>query len=202
MQLSQSERIARKELFAQIEAALLPDAATRINAIDPFDVESVMFGSKPTQKAYGVDGDLRFELGRWDDGVFVPFGARLLHPFRPPDLDVAYPKETSFLWRNMFSHYTPITRRLDYFEVWDYFSVKRATDTDVREKALGLLAARIASKHPAEKVKTGFRYIRYAEQYVVVTEVESRELAAAGAEEYKACFSLLNGFLKNFEFTK
>ena len=118
MQLSQSERIARKELFAQIEAALLPDAATRINAIDPFDVESVMFGSKPTQKAYGVDGDLRFELGRWDDGVFVPFGARLLHPFRPPDLDVAYPKETSFLWRNMFSHYTPITRRLDYFEVW------------------------------------------------------------------------------------
>lgn len=193
MQLSQSERIARKEFFAQIEAALLPEAATRISAIDPFDVESVMFGSKPAQKAYGVDGDLRFELGRWDDGVFVPFGARLLHPFRPPDLDVAYPKETSFLWRNMFRHYTPITRRLDYFEVWDYFSTKRATDVDVREKALGLLSARIAKKYPAGKVKTSFRYIRYAEQYVVVTEVESREFAAAGVEEYKACFRLLNG---------
>ena len=190
MQLNIPERIARRKLFSKIEAVLLPDAESRIGATGPFEVESVLFGSKPKPRAYGTDGELRFELGRWDGGRFVPFGARLLHPHLPPELDVAYPRETFFLWRNMFKHYTPITRRLDYFEVWDYFSVKKATDADVREKALGLLAARIAGKYPAEKVRTGIRYIRYAEQYVVVTEVESRELAAAGAEEYEAIAKL------------
>lgn len=187
MRMTMSERDARREIFAAVEDDILPGAEKRVEAIDPFEVETVMFGSRPTAKAYGVDGDLRFELGRWDQNRFVQFGDRLMMPFPPPkDLDVVYPKETAYIWRNTFRHYTPITRRLDYFEVWDYFSLKRATDTDVRQKALGLLAARLSKKYPAEKVKLTFRYIRYAEQYVVVTGVESREFAAAGEEEYKA----------------
>lgn len=192
MRMTVSERDARREIFAAIEDDILADAEKRVESIAPFEVETVVFGSRPTPKAYGVDGDLRFELGRWDENRFVPFADRLMVPLQPPkNLDVVYPGDVAYLWRNAFRHYTPLTRRLDYFEVWDYFSVKRATDNDVRQKALGLFAARLSKKYPAEKVRLTFRYIRFAEQYVVVTGVESREFAAAGEEERKALNALL-----------
>ena len=191
--MKNTERDVRAALFARIEAKMLPAAEKRVAAIPPLEVGTIRFGARPTAKAFGADGELRFEIGRWDADRFVPFGDRIMFPFLPPKMDVEYPKETSYLWTNALKHYTPVTRRLDYVEIWDYFSVKRARDEDVREKALGLLASRLAKKHPAERVKTTCRYIRYAEQYVVVTGIESREFAAAGAEEYKACIRLLNG---------
>lgn len=191
MRMNVTELDARTALFARIEAELLPAAEKRVAAIAPLEVGPIQFGTKPTAKAFGEDGDLRFELGRWDVDRFVPFGDRLMLPLRPPKMDVVYPKETFFIWNNAFKHYTPITRRLDYVEIWDFFAVKKARDEDVREKALGLLANRIAKAYPAEKVRTTYRYIRYAEQYVVVTGIESCELAAAGADERKAIAGLL-----------
>ena len=191
MRVNTSERDMRASLFTKIEDCLLPRAEARVGAIKPFDVEGIVFGSKPTPRAYGRAGELRFELGRWDADRFIPFGARLLQPLQPPKFDVPYPKETFYLWRNTFVHYTPITRRLDYFEVWDYFSAKRAVETDVREKALGLLASKTAKKHSAEDVKVTCRYIRYAEQYVVVTGVESRAFENAGSREYQELLELL-----------
>ena len=191
MRMNVTERDARASLFARIEADLLPEAEERVAAIAPLEVGPIQFGTRPSAKAFGVDGDLRFELGRWDVDRFVPFGDRLMLPLRPPKMDIVYPKEAFFIWNNAFKHYTPITRRLDYVEIWDFFAVKKARDEDVREKALGLLANRIAKSYPAEKVKTTCRYIRYAEQYVVVTGIESRELAAAGEEERKALTGLL-----------
>ena len=181
--MKNTERDVRAALFARIEAKMLPAAEKRVAAISPLEVGTIRFGARPTAKAFGADGELRFEIGRWDADRFVPFGDRIMFPFLPPKMDVEYPKETSYLWTNALKHYTPVTRRLDYVEIWDYFSVKRARDEDVREKALGLLASRLAKKHPAERVKTTCRYSRYAEQYVVVTGIESREFAAAGAEE-------------------
>ena len=53
MQLNIPERIARRKLFSKIEAVLLPDAESRIGATSPFEVESVLFGSKPKPRAYG-----------------------------------------------------------------------------------------------------------------------------------------------------
>ena len=191
MRMNVTELDARTALFARIEAELLPAAEKRVAAIAPLEVGPIQFGTKPTAKAFGEDGDLRFELGRWDVDRFVPFGDRLMLPLRPPKMDVVYPKETFFIWNNAFKHYTPITRRLDYVEIWDFFAVKKARDEDVREKALGLLANRIVKAYPAEKVRTTYRYIRYAEQYVVVTGIESCELAAAGADERKAIAGLL-----------
>ena len=185
MRMNSTERDERAALFARIEAEVLSAAEKRVAAIPSLEVGPITFGAKPTAKAFGADGELRFELGRWELDRFVPFGDRIMLPLLPPKMDVAYPKETSFLWRNALKHYTPVTRRLDYVEIWDYFSAKRARDDDVRQKALGLLASRIANTYPAERVKTSFRYIRYAEQDVVVTEVESLELSSAGAGEYK-----------------
>ena len=193
MHMNNAERDARAALFARIEAEVLPAAEKRVEAISPLEVGEIRFGARPTAKAFGADGDLRFELGRWDADRFVPFGDRIMLPFVPPKIDVAYPKETSYLWSNALRHYTPVTRRLDYVEIWDYFSVKRARDEDVREKALGLLASRLAKNHSPERVKTTCRYIRYAEQYVVVTGIESREFAAAGEDERRALLDCING---------
>lgn len=191
MRVNTSERDIRASLFTQIEDELLPSAEARVDAIGLFEVEGITLGAKPSPKAYSREGELRFELGRWDIDRFIPFGSRLMQPLRPPKLDVSYPKETFYLWRNTYVHYTPITRRLDYFEVWDYFSAKRAVETDVREKALGLLASNIAKKYSVEKVKVTCRYIRYAEQYVVVTGVESRAFGNAGSQEYQELLKLL-----------
>ena len=192
MRMNSTERDERAALFARIEAEVLSAAEKRVAAISPLEVGPITFGAKPTAKAFGADGEFRFELGRWELDRFVPFRDRIMLPLLPPKMDVAYPKETSFLWRNALKHYTPVTRRLDYVEIWDYFSAKRARDEDVREKALGLLASRLAKNYPAERVKITCRYIRYAEQYVVVTGIESREFAAAGEDERKAVLNLLS----------
>ena len=192
MRMNSTERDERAALFARIEAEVLSAAEKRVAAIPSLEVGPITFGAKPTAKAFGADGELRFELGRWELDRFVPFGDRIMLPLLPPKMDVAYPKETSFLWRNALKHYTPVTRRLDYVEIWDYFSAKRARDEDVREKALGLLASRLAKNYPAERVNITCRYIRYAEQYVVVTGIESREFAAAGEDERKAVLSFLS----------
>ena len=192
MRMNSTERDERAALFARIEAEVLSAAEKRVAAIPSLEVGPITFGAKPTAKAFGADGELRFELGRWELDRFVPFGDRIMLPLLPPKMDVAYPKETSFLWRNALKHYTPVTRRLDYVEIWDYFSAKRARDEDVREKALGLLASRLAKNYPAERVKITCRYIRYAEQYVVVTGIESREFAAAGEDERKAVLNFLS----------
>ena len=89
-------------------------------------------------------------------------------------------------WRNIYAHYTPVTRRIDRIEVHDYFAVSRAPDKTIRELALGRLAAAIAEAYPAEDVETTCRYVRYAEQYLVVTSISSRALAAAGRAEAEA----------------
>lgn len=184
MNIAESE--ARRRVFSRLEAEVLPAAARRADAIAPLTICDITFGSRPTAKAFGEGGELRFEIGRWDGDRFVPFGDRILFPHPPPEFDVTYPKDAPLMWRNVSKHYTPVTRRLDYFEVWDYFSAKRFRDEAVREKALGLLASRLAASLPAEKVSISCRYIRYAEQYVSVTCVESRDLAAAGRDEYLA----------------
>ncbi len=177
-----SEKEARASLFAKIEKELLPSAEAGAAAVGRFDVEGIEFGSRPTQKAFGIDGELRFETGRWSGGHFEPFAERMLYPVRPPKMDVEYPMNLFHVpsLTAVFVHYTPISRRLDYFEVWDYFSLMRARETDVRQTAFGLLESRIAKKHPSDKIKTSSRFIRYAEYYAVVTEVESRAFAALG----------------------
>jgi hypothetical protein len=103
-------------------------------------------------------------------------------------MDVEYPEDAFPVpsLNAVFVHYTPVTRRLDYFEVWDYFSLMKARETDVRHKAFGLLESRIAKKHPDAKIGTSVRYVRYSEYYAVVTEVSSRELVADGEAEREA----------------
>ena len=187
-----AERNARAALFARIEKEVLPAAERKADAVAPFTVEGVEFGSRPAQKAFCADGELRFDVGRWNGSRFEQIPERTLVPIRPPKMDVEYP-ENAFPVPSLnavFVHYTPVTRRLDYFEVWDYFSLMKARETDVRHKAFGLLESRIAKKYPEAKIRTSVRYIRYSEYYAVVTEVESRELAAAGEEERKAISSL------------
>ena len=117
MRMNVTERDARSALFARIEADLLPAAEKRVAAIAPLEVGPIRFGTRPAAKAFAEDGDLRFELGRWDSDRFVPFGDRLMLPLRPPKMDITYPKEAFFIWNNAFKHYTPITRRLDYVEI-------------------------------------------------------------------------------------
>lgn len=187
-----AERKARTSLFAKIEKDILPAAEARVAAIGQFEVEGIGFGAHPSQKAFGAEGELRFEIGRWNGSRFEQFGSRMLYPVRLPKMDVEYPEEVVLVpsLSTVNVHYTPVTRRLDYFEVWDYFSVMKARETDVRHKAFGLLESRIAKKYPEAKIRTSVRYIRYSEYYAVVTEVESREFAAAGEEERKAISSL------------
>ena len=96
-------------------------------------------------------------------------------------------------WRNIYAHYTPVTRRIDRIEVHDYFAVSRAPDSTIRELALGRLASAIAEAYPAEAVETACRYVRYAEQYLVVTSISSRALAAAGRAEAEAIGRLTGG---------
>ena len=188
-----AERNARAALFARIEKDILPAAEKRVAAIAPFTVEGVELGSRPAQKAFGAEGELRFEVGRWNGSRFEQLPERMLFPIRPPKMDIEYP-ESVFLVPSLtavFEHYTPVTRRLDYFEVWHYFSLMKAKETDVRQKAFGLLESRIAKKYPEAKVRTSMRYIRYSEYYAVVTEVSSRELVAAGDAERKAVKNLI-----------
>ena len=177
---------ARAAIFSRIEREILPDAETRIKALQPFSVEGIPFGSKPTAKAFGPDGDLRFDIGLWDGTRFVPFEKPVQFPLDSSILGLVYPKELGTNLRNVYAHYTPVTRRLDRVEVHDYFYTSRTDDKTVREKALGLLAAAVARRYPAERVTTGVRYTRYAEQYLVITEIGAREFAAAGAAEAAA----------------
>ena len=182
------ERNARAALFARIEKELLPAAERKVESVAPFAVEGVEFGSRPAQKAFGADGELRFEVGRWNGSRFEQIPERVLFPIRPPKMDVEYPEDAFPVpsLNAVFVHYTPVTRRLDYFEVWEYFSMMKARETDVRQKVFGLLESRIAKKHPDAKIGTSVRYVRYSEYYAVVTEVSSRELVAAGEAESEA----------------
>ena len=182
---------ARAALFGRIEREILPDSEKRIQAIRPFTVANLPFGARPTSRAFASDGDLRFDLGLWDGGRFVPFDPQIVFPLDPSILSFAYPKETAYGWRNINVHYTPVTRRIDYVEVRDAFIVARTSDRIVREQALGLLAATVAGKYPAEAVETTCDYVRYAEQYVVVTGIRSRAFAAAGEAEAAAIRALL-----------
>ena len=56
-----------------------------------------------------------------------------------------------------------------------------------------VIAAAIAEAYPAEAVETACRYVRYAEQYLVVTSISSRALAAAGRAELEAIGRLTGG---------
>ena len=183
-----AERNARAALFGRIEREVLPAAEKRAAAVAPFAVEGVEFGSRPEQRAFGAGGELRFEAGRWNGSRFEQVAERVLFPIRPPEMDVAYPANVFHVpgISAVFVHYTPATRRLDYFEVWHYFALAKAREEDARHAAFGLLEARIASKHPAAKVGTSSRFVRYADFYAVVTEVLSRDLYAAGEAERQA----------------
>ena len=172
----------REKMFARIEKEVLPEAERRMAAIVPFDVSGLPFGAKAKAKAFSEKGELRFDLGMWNGTRFEPFASPILFPVDPDILKFTYPKELPF-FRNLYAHYTPVTRRIDYMEVHDYFYVSRLDDKTVRAKALGLLASEIARKFPAEAVETSVRYVRYAEQYMVATGIRSRAFAAAGAAE-------------------
>ena len=102
---------------------------------------------------------------------------------------LGYPKEVKCAWRNVYAHYTPVTRRMDYAEVHDYFHVSKFSESDIRVHALGRLAA--AAKRPG--VETSFRLVRYAEQYLVVTGIRHLALAAAGSAENGALRAILQG---------
>lgn len=188
-----AERDARAALFGRIEREVLPAAEKRAASVAPFAVEGVEFGSRPAQKAFGADGELRFEVGRWNGSRFEQIAERVLFPIRPPEMGVEYPADVFYVpgISGVFAHYTPVTRRLDYFEVWHYFLLARAKEADVRQKAFGLLEARIAKSHPAAKVSTSARFVPYAEFYAVVTEVLSRDLYAAGEAERRAIGRLI-----------
>ena len=175
----------REKMFARIESAVLPEAERRIAAIAPFDVLGLPFGAKAKAKAFSEKGELRFDLGMWNGTRFEPFASPMLFPVDPDILKFKYPKELPQRLCNLYAHYTPVTRRIDYMEVHDYFYVSRLDDKAARAKALGLLAFEIARKFPAEAVETSVRYVRYAEQYMVVTGIRSRAFSAAGAAEAK-----------------
>ena len=179
----------RETLFSRIAQEILPEAEKRVAAIKPFAVMDMpMFGSKPGIKAFSSGGELRFDLGMWTGERFERFDPQILFPLHPESLKFDYPKELAFSRGSRYvnAHYTPVTRRLDCIEVQDMFTVARVEDKLVRGKALGLLAEEIAKVHPAQEVETYIKYIRYAEQYVVVTGIRSRAFAAAGTEEYAA----------------
>ena len=183
-----AERNARVAMFSRIEKDVFPGAEKLAAGIASFTVEGVEFGSRPPQRAFGADGELRFDVGRWNGSRFERIPGRVLFPIRPPVMDVQYP-EGVFLVPSLTSvyvHYTPVTRRLDYFEVWNYFSLVNANETDIRQKAFGLLESRIAKKYPEEKIWTSVRYVRHSDFHAVVTEVAARKFAAAGEAERRA----------------
>ena len=53
------------------------------------------------------------------------------------------------------------------------------------------LQRKIADGYPADTVETSIRYVRYAEQYLVITGIRSRAFAAIGDAENKALQQLL-----------
>ena len=136
-----AERDARAALFGRIEREVLPAAEKRAASVAPFAVEGVEFGSRPAQKAFGADGELRFEVGRWNGSRFEQIAERVLFPIRPPEMGVEYPADVFYVpgISGVFAHYTPVTRRLDYFEVWHYFLLARAKESDeqVRKASSG-----------------------------------------------------------------
>ena len=183
----------RGNLFGRIEKAVLPEAESRVAAIAATDVMGLPFGAKAKPPAFAGKGELRFDLGAWDGSRFVPFEPAILFPLDAQLAGFEYPKDVPMGWRNIYAHYTPVTRRIDRIEVHDYFAVSRAPDKTIRELALGRLASVIAERYPAEDVEVVCRYIRYAEQYLVVTAISSRALAAAGRDEAEAIRRLMGG---------
>ena len=139
------------------------------------DVFGIPLGSKPTAKAFRPGGELEVERGRRDGDRWVPFKAPVFFPLNPDICTFAYPEGSGFIWRNINAHYTPETREMDFVEVWDYFASVRTTERDVREKALGLLASAVAKAFPDGRVAASSRFVRYTEQYVVVTQIRLAE---------------------------
>ena len=178
-------------LIERIAADILPAAERRVAALGEIDVMGVRFGARATARAFGPDGEFRFELGRPTRVGFETFKAPVFFPLPPERLVFEYPKQLQTPWHNLNAHYTPVTRRRDLREVWDYFSSVRLREADVRKLALGALADEIARRFPGGRIAVSSRFVRYTEQYVVVTRVEARDLAAAGAAEAKAVASLI-----------
>ena len=181
----------RKRVFGRIEKEMLPEFERRIHSISPFRVMGLPFGARPKSEAFAEKGLLRFDLGLWNGACFQPFDPPILFPIDVELTGFEYPDGVKLGWRNIYAHYTPITRRLDSIEVHDYFSVARFSDKTVRALALGRLSAEIANGYPADEVETSIRYVRYAEQYLVITGIRSRAFAAIGHEENKALQQLL-----------
>ena len=178
---------AKRELFGKIEKAVLPEAERRAAAIPELDLMGLKFGAKPRASAFA--GDLRFDVGIRDGASFRQFEKPVLFPMDAELSGLGYPKEVKCAWRNVYAHYTPVTRRMDYAEVHDYFHVSRFSESDIRVHALGRLAA--ASRRPG--VETSSRLVRYAEQYLVVTGIRHLALAAAGSAENGALRAILQG---------
>lgn len=170
-------------LFEKIERDVLPEAEKRIASIPALDVMGLRFGDRPKSRAFAANGELRFDIGLCDGGKPIPFDPPILFPIDVEIPGFRYPKEVKCAWRNVYAHYTPVTRRMDYVEVHDYFLVTRHDEKVIRAHALGRLAGEIAAKYPADAVETSFRLVRYAEQYLVVTGIRSRAFAAEGRKE-------------------
>jgi hypothetical protein len=187
------EDLFRGKLFGRIEKEVLPEAEKRVAAIAATDVMGLPFGAKAKPSAFAEKGALRFDLGMWNGSRFEPFDPEIIFPLDVQLSGFEYPKDAPLGWRNIYVHYTPVTRRIDRIEVHDYFAVSRAPDTAIRELAFGRLASAIAEAYPAEAVETACRYVRYAEQYLVVTSISSRALAAAGRAELEAIGRLTGG---------
>lgn len=135
------------------------------------DVLGIPLGSKPTAKAFQPGGELEVERGRRDGDRWVPFKAPVFFPLHPDVCTFAYPKGQGFAWRNVNAHYAPVTREMDFVEVWDYFWADGAKESDVRARSLGLLAAAVKRAFPDGRVEASPRFVRYTEQYVVITRI-------------------------------
>ena len=183
----EQRRIECRVPFEKIERDVLPEAERHVAAIPAPEVMGLKFGAKPKARAFSEKGELRFDLGICDGGKSSPFDPPILFPLDVELSGFSYPKEAKSAWRNVYAHYTPVTRRMDYVEVHDYFLVSRFSEGDIRAHALGRLAA--AAKRPG--VETSSRLVRYAEQHLVVTGIRSSALAAAGRAEDDALRRIL-----------
>ncbi len=152
--------------------------------VPDFDVFGFKMGSRPESPVFAQGGRLEVEKGRFVRSAYEPGGPMMTYPVRDGLFSYTHPGKPccSWIWVDVFAHYTPRSRRADVLVVYEYFYCKHG---DLPETSIRARMNELAddAKALSPDIEASARFQRLTNQYLVTTTIEYKPLRAVGAAE-------------------
>lgn len=182
-----ARKLRDEKIFPEIAAGYLPEAEEKAKKIEPAEVLGLVLGARAEGPAFAQGGVLRFDIGRFLDGRFVPVPGPLLYIW--DETRLRFPATQKHV--EVYAHYTPITRRVDYFVVHAYYSYK-LTEEELRPEIMRLADA-VKSSPLGGKIDVSVKMLKHVADYLVKTKIALKPLVKLSDEESRKIAGLLAG---------